>query len=99
MTRPVLINSKPTANALRIELRRIEAAGVEVKALIAINNKESKSVGTIVEIENMDGNLPPIVAVVFDPPGTPPQPGDTLVCKGSACINASEQKVAVYRRV
>ena len=98
MKRPVLISCKPTANALRIELRRIEAAGVELKSLVAIENKDNKSAGTIAEVENSGGALPKIVAVVFDPPGIAPQPGDTLACKGSACIGASEQNVAVYRR-
>lgn len=96
MTRPILINCKPTANALRLELTRIELTGVELKSIKAVENKDTKPSGTIADVEDA-GVLPDIKAVVFDPPGTAPHPGDKLVCKGSACLNGVSQRIAVYR--
>lgn len=98
MTRHILIKCKPTMNALKLELRRIEATPrTELKSIICVHSSAGAPSGTIAEVESQTPSKD-IADVVPNPPGTPTRTDDELVCKGSACIAAREQGIAVYRR-
>lgn len=84
------LNCSATIQALQLAIRNTEALFVKTTRIV----KDGSS--TVIEADQV-GEAPSPISVVLDPTGTVAMPGLSLVCRGTACIDNAEQKVAAFR--